>query len=201
MLCIGCGKKYPEQPEPAKKLKTRVAHERPAAQLLSKIKPLSVPGNHINGTWLLWNFKAKASERENSILRKVLNHSDLLLTWSVTPAPGQSKRGTTKSTGILELTSFNDDGIKDCTAKIQYDMSYCCPDMRVIYLDQGKQPVALGESPAGCVQSKLNLTYAQFFDSLNAEMLPDWHFTYQKDFIELEGPYVDSSATMDLYPI
>ncbi len=149
--------------------------------------------NHITGNWKFANLSTQLPNNSLELLPLLINNPTYELTWIVTPLDLKTSKA------ILQFSHLPSNGSASCTLSIEYNNRYCCPEMRVIYLD--KNPVLREEAPSGCIHSLFNKSISDFAAQLIKEMGEDFHFTHHKDFIKLEGPYIDSMTTIELRPI
>jgi hypothetical protein len=151
--------------------------------------------NHIQGRWNIAEISTSHPKPEIAWLKTLIQNGHTLVLHV----------GTDQ--GTFELTAAGTQNHTPCTISVTYEVAYCCPDMRRLFLFlDSKTPVT--ESIPNCIQSHFSDTLVDFSKKLRASIdemgkanfpdEPDFHFDFYKTHLGIVGSYRNRTTQLKL---
>jgi hypothetical protein len=149
--------------------------------------------NSIVGSWTIadvWSHRTETAEATRQV-SALLHKSQNQLQWKIT-----------EKSAILEFNHAAKESTPACGLALEFDVSYCCPDMHRIFLRKAGKPMT--ESTAGCLGTVLPAeTLATFSQKLEQALQLDspdkdpdtYRFVFDVDQLILMGPYWQDPTT------
>jgi hypothetical protein len=139
--------------------------------------------NSMAGTWKVTSVTYPAEKPQMKFIKDLLTNGNQII-FQIEKEPGK---------GSLEVISKK---ASACKIKLEYDIAYCCPKMRKLFLEEIKGSAS--ESESGCTQTQFNTDFKTFAENLSRSVELTYHFTHYQSHLVIQGAYEDQSTKFHL---